>query len=195
MPLDIFYLVQNITLEAIKVLGSAAIAAYATYRATAIQFESKIRELDKTNEFNARDRLYSYWKDRIARVESAIEILNGDLGRLLGMIQGQTIGNHLTEELEDFIKLIGTGAQTAAKSLAVELNTTLQDMREANLDCSYEFRALLEHQGFTHEKIRYGSFEEFKVSLFLLLEINNTMHICLSRTLHQKMRIVFDDYI
>lgn len=56
MPSELLNLIQSISLEAIKISGPAAIAAYATYRATAIQFESKLNELDKTNEFHARDR-------------------------------------------------------------------------------------------------------------------------------------------
>ena len=54
MPSDLLNLIQTIFLEAIKILGSAVIAAYATYRATAIQFESKLKELDKANEFHTR---------------------------------------------------------------------------------------------------------------------------------------------
>ncbi len=57
MPSDLLNLIQTISLEAIKILGPAVIAAYATYRATTIQFESKLNELDKTNEFHARDRI------------------------------------------------------------------------------------------------------------------------------------------
>ena len=57
MPSELLNLIQTVSLEAIKILGPAVIAAYATYRATAIQFESKLKELDKTNEFHARDRI------------------------------------------------------------------------------------------------------------------------------------------
>ena len=55
MSLELLNLIQIVSLEAIKISGPAVIAAYATYRATAIQFESKLKELDKTNEFHARD--------------------------------------------------------------------------------------------------------------------------------------------
>lgn len=57
MPSELLNLIQSVSLEAIKISGPAVIAAYATYRATAIQFESKLTELDKTNEFHARDRI------------------------------------------------------------------------------------------------------------------------------------------
>lgn len=56
MPSELLNLIQAVSLEAIKISGPAAIAVYATYRATDIQFESKLKELDKTNEFHARDR-------------------------------------------------------------------------------------------------------------------------------------------
>ena len=56
MPSELLNLIQTDSIEAIKILGPAVIAAYATYRATAIQFESKLKELDKTNEFHASDR-------------------------------------------------------------------------------------------------------------------------------------------
>jgi len=54
MSLDLLSLIQTVSLEAIKILGPAVIAAYATYRATNIQFESKLNELDKTNESHTR---------------------------------------------------------------------------------------------------------------------------------------------
>ena len=57
MPSELLILIQTDSVEAIKILGSAVIAAYATYRATAIQFESKLKELDKANEFHARDQI------------------------------------------------------------------------------------------------------------------------------------------
>ena len=59
MPSELLNLIQTVTTEAIKILEPAVIAAYATYRATAIQFESKLKELDKTNEFHARDRIFT----------------------------------------------------------------------------------------------------------------------------------------
>ena len=57
MPSELLNLIQTVSTEAIKILGSAVIAAFATYRATAIQFESKLKELDKANEFHARVRI------------------------------------------------------------------------------------------------------------------------------------------
>ena len=57
MPSELLNLIQTVSLEAIKILGPAVIAAYVTYRATAIQFESKLKEHYKANEFHARDRI------------------------------------------------------------------------------------------------------------------------------------------
>ena len=57
MTFELLNLIQTVSIEAIKILVPAVIAAIASYRATAIQFESKLRELDKTNEFHARDRI------------------------------------------------------------------------------------------------------------------------------------------
>ena len=57
MPSELLNSIQTVSFEAIKILGPAVIAAYATYRATAIQFESKLKELDNANEFHARDRI------------------------------------------------------------------------------------------------------------------------------------------
>jgi len=58
MPSELLNLIQTDSIEAIKILGPAVIAAYATCRATAIQFESKLEELDKANEFHARYRIF-----------------------------------------------------------------------------------------------------------------------------------------
>ena len=54
MPSELLNLIQTDSIEAIKILGSEVISAHATYRATTIQFESKLNELDKTNEFHTR---------------------------------------------------------------------------------------------------------------------------------------------
>jgi hypothetical protein len=56
MPPNLIHLIKIISLEAIKVLGPLAVAARAIYRAT-IQFEFKLMELDKANEFHVRDRI------------------------------------------------------------------------------------------------------------------------------------------
>ena len=57
MPSELLNLIQTDSIEAIKILGSEVISAHATYRATTIQFESKLKELYKANEFHARDRI------------------------------------------------------------------------------------------------------------------------------------------
>ncbi len=195
MPSDLLNLIQTISLEAIKILGPAVIAAYATYRATTIQFESKLNELDKTNEFHARDRIYSYLKDRIAKVDADTAKLNEEIGRVLGLVLGEKGGDPPTKQIEDFIQVLGGGMMTVAKGVSLEINSLILDMRVAKLDDSEEYKALKAYEKFTDQQVGYASFEELKRSLFLLLEIHNTMEICMRRLLHQQMRCVFAVYI
>jgi len=195
MPPDLMHLIQVISLEAIKVLGPAAIAAFATYRVTAIQFESKIKELDKTNEFHARDRIFAYLTERIAKVDADFAKLNEEIGRVLGFTLGGNGGEQSAKQMQEFIEVLGGGMMTLARGVSLEVNSLLQDMRDARLATSEEIAALQEHQKFSYQQVRYGSFEELKISLFLLLNIYNTMGICMRRLLNQEMSGVFDDYV
>ena len=195
MPSDLLNLIQTISLEAIKIVVPAVIAAYATYRATTIQFESKLNELDKTNEFHARDRIYSYLKDRIAKVDADTAKLNEEIGRVLGLVLGEKGGEPPTKQIEDFIQVLGGGMMTGAKGVSLEINSLILDMRVAKLDDSEEYKALQAYEKFTDQQVGYASFEELKRSLFLLLEIHNTMEICMRCLLHQQMRCVFAVYI
>jgi len=195
MSLEVLNLIQTVSLEAIKILGPAVIAAYATYRATTKQFEYKLKELDKTNEFHARDRIYSYLKDRIAKVDADTAKLNEEIGRLLGSIAETKSGEPPTRQMEDFTQVLGGGMLTTAKVVSLDINSLLLDMRFAKLEDSKEYTALKAYEKFTDQQVGHASFEELKRSLFLLLEIHNTMEICMRRLFHQQMSGVLEVYI
>lgn len=194
MTPELVGLIQTIALEAIKILGPAAIAAYATYRATAIQFEIKLKELERTNEFSARDRIYTHLKERLTKVDQDSSKLNEEIGRMLGFVVGATGGDAPNPSMSEFIELMGAFAESIARKVPVEISGLLDDMRSAGLENSSEFSALKEYEGFAFNRQGQIAYAEIKKLLFLLVEIHNTMGLCMRRLISQKMGKAFSGY-
>lgn len=51
MSTEVIALIQTVSMEAIKVLGPAIVAAYAAYRAAFVQFKLKLQELEQGHQF------------------------------------------------------------------------------------------------------------------------------------------------
>jgi hypothetical protein len=67
MSPELLQLIETVYLESLKIIGPAIIAAYAAHKATKLQYETKLLELEKGHEFKARENLHSYYKERQAK--------------------------------------------------------------------------------------------------------------------------------
>lgn len=186
-------LVQTISLEAIKILGPAIVAACVAYKAASIQIEVKLRELDKNHRFQARESIFSHLKDRLVHIDLKTEKLNADLGRMLGFAAGYQ-GSESSTETSEFVELMTGSMRSIAKLAPLEVKILLDDMRISGLASSDEFKAL-SAQTFELELDGPPSYLRLKTNVLKLLETYNTLSICTRLLLQKQMERVFAPYL
>ena len=71
--------------DAIKILGPAIITGLVAYKAGKLQLELKIKELYKSNEFKAREKIFEFHKSKLDENSSAMSALSSGLGQVAGM--------------------------------------------------------------------------------------------------------------
>jgi hypothetical protein len=194
MSAEVIALVQTVSMEAIKVLGPAIIAAYAAYRAAFVQFKLKLQELEQGHQFQARASLFAHLKDRLERIDQQVERLNADLAHMLGFATGYQVAQPLlgTSEVAD---LMAVTARSVERTAPLEIAALLSDMRVAGLASSDEFKALLARQQFKPTSADSSSFETLKVLVPELIETYNLLALCTRLLLRQQMELVFAPYL
>lgn len=194
MSPEVANLIQVIALDAIKILGPAVIAAYATYRATTVQWEVKLKELDRTNEFLARERVFAHLKERLAHIDEETEKLHGAVGEILGRASG-AIGEAPTPQDLVFMQIMGEFIITAGKTAPLEVRGLLQDMQVADLGSTAEYKALSAYQDIRPPSEPLVTYDELKAALFQLLDLNNHLGLCIRLLIQKRMECVFAHYI
>ena len=95
--------------DAIKILGPAIITAVVGYTAGQRQMELKIEEVNKSNEFKARDKIFEFHKEKIASCDNSIGSLNSALLEYAGLTLADKddelslssfVGRHLTLHIQ-----------------------------------------------------------------------------------------------
>ncbi len=193
MAPEIISLVQTVSLDAIKILGPAIIAAYAAYRAGAIQLEVKLRELEKNHQFQARENIFTHLKDRIAHIEKEEAKLNLDLGRIMG--EATSMFSEENSSSRDFVELMSMGIRSASRLVPFEINSILDEMRVSNLASSREFKLLLSRHDDQVHLTQPASFEQLRSSILVLMETYNILSLCARLLLQKQMERVFAPYL
>ena len=88
MSPELIQAIQNIGIEAIKILGPAIIAAVVAYKVAKTQTEAKLKEVDKRNEFDARKAVYDLLIQRKEKLSENIKGITENLAFLMGAASG-----------------------------------------------------------------------------------------------------------
>ncbi|WP_020407413.1 hypothetical protein [Hahella ganghwensis] len=109
MDPEIYKMTMEVLSDAVKILGPAIITAVVGYKAGIRQMELKIDEINKGNEFKARDRIFEFHKEKLATCDKSIGSLNSALLEYAGMslaVKGDElslssfVGRHLTLHIQ-----------------------------------------------------------------------------------------------
>ncbi len=85
MNVELYKATMDVVSEAIKILGPAIITAIVGYKVGQSQLLLKIEELNKNNEFKAREKIFDFHKERLSKVDESIASLTEGLGQFAGM--------------------------------------------------------------------------------------------------------------
>ncbi|MDZ7661397.1 hypothetical protein [Thiohalophilus sp.] len=194
MDAEVVRLIETVSLDAIKILGPAIIAAFATYKATKIQYEIKLQEITKGHEFKAREHLFDYYKERQAKLSMSHEELNRALSQLLGMSAASSDydeGDSTSKIVDSFSGISGLYTELAP----FEIEATLKDFESKGLSEAIEYIKL---QSYTdrlrdlQEPINYYSIKD---NVFLLLEVYSFLERCNQILLETQIERLFSEYV
>jgi len=95
----------NVIDDAIKILGPALITGMVGYYSASIQFKSRLKELDKNNEFKAREHFYNFYKEQ--RISSGEEMkpLLRTLSDLLQPAASGSLNQALSNKLQGVLSM------------------------------------------------------------------------------------------
>ena len=193
MSTELISAVQSIAIDAIKILGPATIAAYATYRASKFQFEARLVELKEENEFAARSVLFDCYKDRHRQLRKAHAKLGKSLGENVGLIAGLSGGGQ-DRDYEHFVRLFGESLQTYFEIAPVEIAITLRDMERKELTDTEEFHSLKKYEQIDQHIGDEDIYEGVKSNCLTYLKIYEFLQMANQLVLTHEMDRVFEKY-
>ena len=137
--------------DAIKILGPALITGFVGYYAAKLQFVSKLKELDKTNEFRAREYYFNYYKDVQKEITGPAD---SQLINTLSALLSSCSDGALPEERKDRFLDIAKGVEETSmrmkvllenrnltgESQFVRLTTNLDRVKQLQIDCQEDIR-------------------------------------------------------
>ena len=196
MDPNLIDLAKTVSLEAIKILGPAVVAAFTGYWAARLQFVSRLKELERSHEFNARQHLFDYYKNRQAKLEEGHKALSEGLGRVLGV----SAAAQLHGESGDFSKIVSAFTGMVDVYLGIvpfDIDLTRRDMKAKGLDAMEEFQRLTEYRE-TSSKLKPASgkgLEVIQANVYILLEIYSFLVRCNQLLLEQQIEGLFSKYM
>jgi len=85
MEPELYKLTLEVVSDAIKILGPAIITGFIAYKTGRSQHELKLKELDKTNEYKAREKIFDFHKGKLEENKAVMANLGNELGQYAGM--------------------------------------------------------------------------------------------------------------
>lgn len=186
-------LIEAVLLDALKILGPAVVAALATYKATSSQYRFKIKEIERSQVFKARENLLEHYKSQKLRIDDSYSSLSNDLGQILGMAASVSDGGE--QEIEGI-----AGSFTGMSDMYVgiapfDIRTTLRDMESLNLNETDEYRKLKSYLSMALELNATRKFEPLKANIYSLLEIYGFLQRCNHFILEHQIHSLFEEYV
>ena len=185
-------LIYSISTDAIKILGPAIIASYATYRVIVSQNKYKIKELDKNQEFGAREKIYNYYKERSVYVEKCFNELNDVFAETISkMAEKYTSENEFDKST--FLAHVDM-YKTHIRFLPNEIEKILAELEKQKLQETSEYKNLQKSKNKTLKK-DIDTFEEFKKGIYDLIEIYYFLKESNQLLLEREMKKSFGKYL
>ena len=186
-------LIKVVATDAVKILGPAGIAAYATYQAAKAQFEIKLKELEKTHEFGAREHLFRFYKERQQKLSKDYERLSESLCHSLGYVAGYTEnGERCTDS--SMLKTFGETVEIFSKIAPIEIDVTARDMKRNDLSNSEDYSRLSNYKKKITALSTEKTFEALKKNIFLILELYHFLMMINQMLLQHQIDKVFVKY-
>ncbi len=161
-------LIKAVLLDAVKIIGPALIASIATYKVTKIQYDLKLKELESSQSFKAREALLEHYKYQKGKINEGYNSLTSLFAQILGFA---IENNDNKEEIDDLVSA-GVGASDMYIGMApFDIQIALRDMEANNLSDIAEYKKLASYEKKSKELKITRNIEELKDTIYLLIEV------------------------
>jgi hypothetical protein len=186
-------LIKTIATDAIKIPGSASIAAWATYRASKAQFELKLKELESTHQFTAREHLFRYYKERQTQLAQDYAKLKKSLEGDLGFVAGFT--ESLGDENSGLVKIMAEYVEFYSTIAPAEIDVTMRDMEKNDLAKTSDYDKLKSYKDKISNLNTQKTFRTLQKNVFVILEVYHFLQHCNQMLLQAQMERMFGKYL
>jgi len=188
----IFELIKDITPDAIKILGPAIITAIVAYKISKAQSELKLKEIEKTQQFKAREHLFIYYKERQKQLAQDFAKLSDSLEHDLGLVAGLT--DTRADENSELIKTMAQYTQMYSAIMPIEIDITVRDMEKNGLTGIPDFEKLQSYQDKISHLATEKTFQTLQKNILIILEAYRFLQLCNQQLLQKQMEKTFHNY-
>lgn len=168
--------VKDILSDAVKIILPATITAIVVYKITKTQMNVKIKEMIKTHEFDSREHLFNYYKERSRRLLKKHDKLNESLGRLMGFAIGYS--SVAEEDAIEFLKRVGVTVRNFSRVVLMDARITKKEMEKNGLNDISEFSELDSYIEEVRKIDPSDNLSALQKNIVTLIEIYSHLHYC-----------------
>jgi len=179
--------------DAIKILGPAVIAAWATYMASKSHFELRLKEIETKQEFGARQHLFRYYKERQTQLAQEYAKLRGELEGTLGYVAGLTKGSG--DEDSTLVRILSESMEMYSAITPTEIDITMRDMEKSDLTETSDYEKLKSCKEKISNLATEKTFQTLQKNIFTIVEVYHLLQICNQNLLQRQMEMMFQKYL
>lgn len=185
---ELYKMTMDVVSDAIKILGPALITAVVGYKAGKSQLLLKIEELNKNNEFKAREKIFDFHKEKLAKADESIASLNEGLGQLAGISLAD-----IDDEL-NFSSFINKYLVVYIEGIPFQLNHINDEMKQYSGEFPRESEQLRKYMVRSEEIERPGTPEDAHSTILELIEIYGFTSHCIRLIIEKEAIEIFKPY-
>lgn len=189
MENQIFVNWQTIISDAIKILGPAIITAFVAYKAGAMQANVRMKELDKTNEFRVREKMFDVNREKLNRLEKSQQEFNKSLGEMLGTISFEESIEH------GLLGTLNKMMESYYKSIFLNIKSALKEMKENKLDDTDEYSNLKQYLSKMTTYKQAKNKVDLENAFYALMELQGNLVDCEGKVLAKQADTIFKKYL
>jgi hypothetical protein len=188
MDAELYKATMDVISDTVKILGPAIITAIVGYKVGKSQLLLKIEELNKNNEFKAREKIFDFHKEKLAKVDESIASLNEGLGQFAGM----TIAD-LDDEL-NFSSFINKYLVVYIDGLPFQLNHINDELKDHSAEFSREYERLQVYIKRSEDISKPKNPEDIQSTIVELIEIYGFASHCIRILIEKEALEIFAPY-
>jgi hypothetical protein len=175
--------------DAVKILGPAIITAIVGYKIGKSQLLMKIKELNKNNEFKAREKIFEFHKEKLVKMDESIKNLNEGLGHLVGMTLADLDDKmHLSSFVNKYIVVYING-------LPFYLKQTYDELKKYSDEFNHELELLLDYKKRAEHISKPENPEDVQTTIVELIEIHSFANHCNRILIEKEALEIFKPYM